>query len=98
MASRVHFKYWKNSLLSRLYEQFSRNDSAMVPEKFQTYMNTLYIALKLVIWRSQICNYFCDISKFRDFMNTLRNFAKSVFLLFCETIHINGISRSCALK
>ena len=25
-------------------------------------------------------NYFCEISKFRDFMNTLRNFAKSVFV------------------
>ena len=26
-----------------------------------------------------ICNYFCEISKFCDFINTLRNFAKSVF-------------------
>ena len=36
-------------------------------------------SLKHVIWRFRICNYFCEISKFRDFMNTLRNFAKSVF-------------------
>ena len=28
-----------------------------------------------------IRNYFCEIFKFRDFMNTLRNFAKSVFEL-----------------
>ena len=42
-------------------------------------MNILYIALKHVIWRFRICNYFCEISKFRDFMNSLRNFAKSVF-------------------
>ena len=42
-------------------------------------MNILYIALKHVIWRSRIYDYFCGISKFRDVMNTLRNFAKSVF-------------------
>ena len=33
MVSRIHFKFWKNILISRLYEQFSRNDSAMAPEK-----------------------------------------------------------------
>ena len=33
MASRVHSKYWENILISRLYEQFSRIDSAMAPEK-----------------------------------------------------------------
>ena len=33
MASKIHFKYWKNILISRLYEQFSRNDSAKAPEK-----------------------------------------------------------------
>ena len=43
-------------------------------------MNILYIALKHVISRFRICNYFYEISKFRDFMNTLRNFAKSVFV------------------
>ena len=42
-------------------------------------MNILYIALKHVIWRLRICNYFLEISKFRNFTNTLRNFAKSVF-------------------
>ena len=25
MASRIHFKYWKNILISRIYEEFSRN-------------------------------------------------------------------------
>ena len=81
MASRIHFRYWKNILISRLYEQYSRNDSAMAPEKNSNFqnMNILYIALKHVIWRFRICNYLCEISKFRDFMNTLRNFAKSVF-------------------
>ena len=35
MASRIHFKYWKNILISRHYEQFSRNDSAMAPQWLQ---------------------------------------------------------------
>ena len=43
-------------------------------------MNILHIALKQVIWRFRICNYFSEMFKFRDFMNTLRNFAKSVFV------------------
>ena len=42
-------------------------------------MNILYIVLKHVTWRFRICNYFCEISKFRDFMNTLKNFVKFVF-------------------
>ena len=42
-------------------------------------MNILYTALKHVIWRFGICNYFCEISKFRCFIKTLRNFAKSAF-------------------
>ena len=32
MASRIHFKYWENIFISRIYEQFSRNDSKMTPE------------------------------------------------------------------
>ena len=32
-ASRFDFKYWENILISRFYEQFSRNDPAMVPEQ-----------------------------------------------------------------
>ena len=42
-------------------------------------MKILYIILKHVVWRFQIYNYFREIFKFRDFMNTLRNFTKSVF-------------------
>ena len=42
-------------------------------------MNMLYIILKHVVWRFRIYNYFREIFQFRDFMNTLRNFAKSVF-------------------
>ena len=40
-ANRIHFKYLKNILISRFYEQFSQNGSAMAPErlfeKFQTF-------------------------------------------------------------
>ena len=42
-------------------------------------MNILYIDVKQVIWKFRICNYFREMFKFRDFMNTLRNFEKSVF-------------------
>ena len=42
-------------------------------------MNILYIILTHVVWRFQIYNYFREIFKFHDFMNTLRNFAESVF-------------------
>ena len=75
----------KNILISRVYEQFSRNDSSMAPEwlseKMSDFlnMNILYLVLKHIIWRFPICNYFCEMFKFRDFMNTLRNFEKSVF-------------------
>ena len=53
----------------------------MDPEKISDFqnMNISYIALKQVIWRFRICDHFREISKFRNFMNTLRNFAKSVF-------------------
>ena len=33
MASKIHIKYRENILISQLYKQFSRNDSAMAPEK-----------------------------------------------------------------
>ena len=51
------------------------------PKKISNFsnMNILYIALNHVIWRFRICNYFREMFKFRDFMNTLRNFAKSAF-------------------
>ena len=42
-------------------------------------MNVLYIIFKHVVWRFRIYNRFREIFKFRDFMNALRNFAKSVF-------------------
>ena len=37
----------------------------------------------------EISNYFCEMFKFHDFMNTLRNFAKSVFArIFVKFKHI----------
>ena len=51
-------------------------------------MNILYISLKHVKWRFRICNYFREIFKFRDFMNTLRNFAKSVFAHCCVSNYL----------
>ena len=48
-ASRIHFIYRKNILISRLYEQFSRNDSAIssewLSEKISNFynMNVLYV-------------------------------------------------------
>ena len=88
-ASRIHFKYWKNILISRIYEQFSRNDFAMVPEWLAEKLSDLsninisYMTLKHVNWRFRICNYF------RDFINTLRNFAKYILLIFPQNLHIS---------
>ena len=55
IASRIHVKYWKNILISRLYEQFSRNDSAVasewLSEKISNFynMNILYVILKHMV-------------------------------------------------
>ena len=61
-------------------EKFSGNDSPMasewVSEKFQTFKIWIYY-----IYSFWICNYFREIFKFHDFMDTLRNFAKFKYLL-----------------
>ena len=53
-----------------------------------------------MVWRFRIYNYFREIFKFRDFMNTLRNFEKSVFAhmfakysIFRESNYIYSKSR-----
>ena len=52
----------------------------------------------------EICNFFRQIFRFCDFINTLRNFAKFALPIFSRNlnislkIYINGISRSGALK
>ena len=45
--------------------------------KLLKYEHVIY-HFKAVVWRLRIYHYFREIVKFRDFMNTLRNFAKSV--------------------
>ena len=67
-----HQKYWENILVSRFYEQFSRNKRNLGHfRKFEKMsnsqnMNILYIILKHVIWRFQIYNLFREIFKFRE--------------------------------
>ena len=79
-----HQKYWGNILVSRFYEQFSRNRRNLGHfrkfEKISNSWNTniLYIILKRVIWRSQIYNLFREKSKFRGFTKAFTNFAKYV--------------------
>ena len=83
MASRIHFKYWKNIVILRLYEQFLRDDSSnrygMAPEKNYSFQNMYIYSFDARDLRFRICDYFCKISKFCDFMNNLSNFVKSVF-------------------
>ena len=67
-----HQKYWENILVSRFYEQFSRNRRNLGHfRKFEKNsnsqnMNILYIILKHVIWRFQIYNLFREIFKFSE--------------------------------
>ena len=78
-----HQKYWENILVSRFYEQFSRNRRNLGHfrkfEKISNSQNTniLYIILKHVTWRFQIYNLFREIFKFRE-DKTITYFAKFV--------------------
>ena len=106
-----HQKYLENILVSRFYEQFSRNRRNLGHfRKFEKIsnsqnMNILYIILKHVTWRFQIYNLFREIFKFREdksnnvfreIRNCFRKTAK--FDFFRETNYIFGISRSPASK
>ena len=68
-----HFKYRKNILISRFYEQFSRSSRNLGHfwkfEKISNSSNTniLYIILKRVIWKCQIYNLFREKFNFRGF-------------------------------
>ena len=79
-----HFKYRKNILISRFYEQFSRSSRILGHfwkyEKISNFKNTniSYITLKRVIWRFQIYNLFLKKCKFRDFTKAFKNFAKYI--------------------
>ena len=67
--------------------QWLQNGCSKKISDFQN-MKILYIILKHVVWRFRIYHYFREISKFRDFMNTLRNFTKSVFAHIFEKVII----------
>ena len=79
-----HQKYWENILVSRFYEQFSRNRRNLGHfRKFEKIsnsqnMNILYIILKHVIWRFQIYNLFRE--KYLNFakIKAIMYFAKFV--------------------
>ena len=81
-----HQKYWENILVSRFYEQFSRNRWNLGHfrkfEKISNSYNTniLYIIVKRVIWRFQIYNLFREKFKFRGFFFTkaFTNFANYI--------------------
>ena len=79
-----HQKYWENILVSRFYEQFSRNRRNLGHfrkfEKISNSYNTniLSIILKRVIWRFQIYNLFREKFKFRGFTKAFTNFAKYI--------------------
>ena len=79
-----HQKYWENILISRFYEQFSRNSRILGHfwkfEKISNSwnMNISYIILKRVTWRFQIYNLFREKFKFRGFTKAFKNFAKYI--------------------
>ena len=85
-----HQNYWENILVSRFYEQFSRNRRNLGHfRKFEKIsnsqnMNILCIILKHVIWRFQIYNLFLEIFKFREIRKCFRKTAKFEFRLFRE--------------
>ena len=76
-----HQKYWENILVSRFYEQFSRNRRNLGHfrkfEKISNSQNTniLYIILKHVIWRFQIYNLYV----FREIRKCFRKTTKFEF-------------------
>ena len=84
-----HQKYWRNILISRFYEQFSRNSRILGHfwkfEKISNSYNTniSYIILKLVIWRFQIYNLFREIFKFREDENN--NVFREILKCFHKT-------------
>ena len=83
-----HQKYWENILVSRFYEQFSRNRRNLGHfwkfEKISnsSNMNISYIILKHVIWRFQIYDLFREDKSnnvFREIRKCFRKTAKFEF-------------------
>ena len=90
-----HFKYRKDILISRFYEQFSRSSRNLGHfwkfEKISNSYNTniSYIILKRVIWRFQIYNLFGEKFKFRGFTKAFMNFAKYIIALSSRNLNIS---------
>ena len=89
-----HQKCWGNILVSRFYEQFSRNRRNLGHfRKFEKIsnsqnMNILYIILKHVIWRFQIYNLFREIFKFSE--DKSNNIFREIRKCFRKTKIIGG--------
>ena len=89
-----HQKYWENILVSRFYEQFSRNRRNLGHfRKFEKIsdsqnMNILYIILKHVIWRFQIYNLFREIFKLNCIINKPKSTCLPVFLMVTEHVAV----------
>ena len=87
-----HQKYWRNILISRFYEQFSRSSRSLGHfwkfEKISNSQNTniSYIILKRVIWRFQIYNLFREIFKFCEFKSN--NVFREILKCFRKTAKI----------
>ena len=64
-ASRIHFKYWENILISRFYKQFSRNDSAIALEWLSEKCQTLQYEHIMYHFKAHDLNCF---AKYVDFV------------------------------
>ena len=91
-----HKKYWENILLSRFYEQFSRNRRNLGHfRKFKKISNSqntniLYIILKRVIWRFQIYNLLREKkSNFAVLRKHLRISRNTLLLLSSRNLNIS---------
>ena len=87
-----HQKYWGNILVSRFYEQFSRNRRNLGHfRKFEKIsnsenMNILYIILKQVIWRFQIYNLFRGKIQVSRFYESIYEFREIHYCFYLREI------------
>ena len=70
MASRVHFKYWKNILISRFFSNFREITPKWLSEKFQTFLKYEHIVCSFEARDLEILNMLL-LSRF---YKHLRNF------------------------
>ena len=72
--------------MSKFSRNDSPNDSGVGVRKIQTF-NSIYHFKARDREIFNMYNYFREIIKFRDFMNTLRNYAKFVLLVFLRNLN-----------